>query len=426
MVSGEYYIALGVTKLDEDYENVGYLDVEKNSAYLHERVHFIQNCSTVYGVTRATYYLSQYLGMILKVKKGEFPLSSFLPYDNEEQDFVNALFTCSAGDTFSNDGECIQCHSIEQVVKENIYAEYYEETFPEWKDKFKEQIILKFDNDCRYELGGNAISESMAYLFEKFFFSSNDYSHRFPYNVCEMLYQYVVGEDCQKITILIALCYASMMTMWPGNTFIELLYEFKEKKDEIQSMQDVFELSSSKMLLINESIITELCRRIDLIFPIEKENPIDIFEEESKYTCEWLKERYRYISGHESKFRDALIWVMEECEEERKISAMTKLLDEYGQPLIIDKNGKLYNANDKKMVHLLAPFALWGLLMERNGKCSLYQVCKGNDKKPDIMCCSECWKHECIENICIFRYYLYKMGLGDIQFENLRNSPFKE
>lgn len=29
MVSGEYYIALGVTKLDEDYENVGYLDARQ-------------------------------------------------------------------------------------------------------------------------------------------------------------------------------------------------------------------------------------------------------------------------------------------------------------------------------------------------------------------------------------------------------------
>ena len=53
MVSGEYYIALGITKLDADYEKVESLDTEKNSAYLHERVHFIQNFSTLYGVTRA-------------------------------------------------------------------------------------------------------------------------------------------------------------------------------------------------------------------------------------------------------------------------------------------------------------------------------------------------------------------------------------
>lgn len=426
MISGEYYIALGITRLNEDYGKVEGSNDEKNSAYLHERVHYIQNCSTVYGLAVATYYLDKYLGMVQKAREGEFPISSFLPYNSEEQDFINAMFSCAAGDAFTKEGQCVQCHSIHGIVKEDVYGEFYADAFPKWKNRFKEQIILKFDGDKRYEFGGSAISESMAYLFERYFFGSHDYAHRFPYNTCEMLYQYIVGEECQKITILIALCYASMMSMWPGNTFIELLYEFKEKRNDIRSMKDVFNLSTSRNRTINTCIIDTLCKCIDMIFPVEKENPIEIYEMESQYTREWLKKRYRYISEHEFEFREALIWIMEECEKENRIFAMARLLDEYGHPLIIDKNGKLYNANDKKLVHILAPFSLWGVLMERNGKCSLYQICKGNNKKTDRECYSKCWKHVCDrDNVCIFRYYLYKMGLGDVQFEDLNNSPFK-
>ena len=370
--------------------------------------------------------MRQYLGMIHKVKEGEFPISSFLPYDGNEEDFYNAIFSCSAGDSFSEDGQCIECHKIQKISEEDAYIDYYKDDFPKSRDDFKKQVILEFDDDKRYEFGGSALSESMAYLFEEYFFDSHDYSHVFPYNVCELLYQYIIGENCKKNTVLIALCYASMMSLFPGNTFIELLYELKEKKDKIQSMEDVFKLSDSKMLPVNKNIINELCMYIDRIFPVETENPIKIFEEESKYIRDWIKERYRYIAGHETEFREALIWIMEVCKKEKRISALAKLLDEYGHPLFVDKNGKLYSMNDEKMVHILAPFSLWGLLMERKGKCSLYQICKGNDQNTDVKCDSECWKHMCKDKKCLFKYYLYKMGLGDVQFENLKNSPFKK
>lgn len=44
-----------------------------------------------------------------------------------------------------------------------------------------------------------------------------------------------------------------------------------------------------KMLPVNKNIINELCMYIDRIFPVETENPIKIFEEESKYIRDWLR-----------------------------------------------------------------------------------------------------------------------------------------
>lgn len=426
MVAGEYYKALGITVLEDDYEDVKTTDVNKNAAFLHERIHFIQNFSTLYGITNATYYLSQYLGMILKVRDGEFPISPFLPYDNEEQEFINALFTCSAGDSFDSNGKCIQCHSIQNIKMENNYSEYYSEQFPTWKNRFKEQVVLIFDDEKRYEFGAIAIEESMAYLFERYVYTVNDYSHRFPYNACELIFHYIMGEECEHDNVLIALCYVSLMTLWPGNTFIELLNELKNEKLKYTSMKEVFEFAKKKILPINATIIDEVCKKVDLVFPIAKENWIRVYEENSQYTCNWLQERYRYLAENEQEFRRAMIWVMEECESEKRVEKLSRLLNEYGHPIVIDKNGKLYSDNDKKIVHMLAPYSLWGILMEKNGMCKLYSVCKGNNKNPDNECRTMCWKHTDSHHICIMKYYLETMGLKNVEFDKLKNSPFRE
>lgn len=417
MIFGKYYTAFGIIELEEDYEKVEGINVEKNSAFLHERVHYIQDFSTIYGIIQVIYNLSQYIGNINKVRSGKSVTNVFEPLDGEDQDFIYSIVCWAKGEDFSYDGACIQCHSIYAVEEDDAYAEYYKDSYPKWQVKTKKQIILRYDDGGKYEFGGAAISESMAYLFERFFFGSQDYSHIFPYNACEMLYEYIIGEPCKEIAILISLCYAALMSLFPGATFMELLYDLKKKKDIIHSMKDVFALSTSKIESINSEIfIDELCKRIDMIFPVEIDNPIEIYEKQSMYTREWLKERYKYISKHELEFRDALIWIMEVCEKGKRISAMACLLDEYGQPLVIDKNGKLYNANDENLIHILAPFSLWGVLMERKSKCNLYQTCTAYNKKTDAECYMACWKHECKESLCLLRYYLYKMGLGDVEF----------
>lgn len=82
MVEDEYYNIFGITKLCDDYSKIQNSDKEKLSAYLHERIHYIQNFTTVYGVYKSLVSMSDYLGRIFQIQQGKFPNK---PYKSESQ-----------------------------------------------------------------------------------------------------------------------------------------------------------------------------------------------------------------------------------------------------------------------------------------------------------------------------------------------------
>ena len=89
MIFGKYYTVFGIIELEEDYEKVEGINIEKNSAFLHERVHYIQDFSTIYGIIQVIYNLSQYIGNINKVRSGKSVTNVFEPLDGEDQDFIH-------------------------------------------------------------------------------------------------------------------------------------------------------------------------------------------------------------------------------------------------------------------------------------------------------------------------------------------------
>ena len=421
MITGEYYNIFGITKLDADLSDAVSSKEEKNVAFLHERIHYIQNFSTVYGVNRALLKMSQYLGTILQIQEGKFPSK---PFEREDQEFIGAIFEMAEGDSFDNEGNIVQCHAVQKIEEIDNYTFFgYDVEFPEYRYLYKNQLALKYDDGKEYYFGGSAISESMSYLFEQIFFNEVEYSHRLPYDACNLVYKYLVKTEC-KCTVLVALCYSSLMSMWPGNTFVDLCKCIKENNIELNSAKEVFNFAKEKMQEVPTQIIDEILKKLDLIFPEEKEFPAKVFEEESNYAREWLKTKYKFLIEREEEFREALVWILDEVEDDKKLALMSCLLDEYGQPIIIDSKGKMYSGEDKKLVHALAPLSLYKIVIERNPTCFMNEICISNNGIPDEDCKKWCWKHKSSNGFCILRYYLYKMGLGAIEFEKLENTPF--
>lgn len=425
MISGEYNRVFGVTRLDEDYSNIGNITDEMSAAYLHESIHFIQDFGSVYGVNMAVFRLSHYLDMIREINNGKF--RGYLTLSSEG-DFVKSCFDCMQGDSFQEEKVAI-CHIFNGIEICDEYSEFYKDEFPNQEENFKQGVLIKYDNEKSFVFGGDAISESMAYLFEQYFYASKDYENCFPYAACELLFEHVIGEKCENIPVMIAMCYASLQNPWPGITFYELLLEIKSKGVIPEKMEQVFEMAKCQMKRVSEDQMKNLYERIDGVLPLEgdevtKHQIVKKFVDDMAYCNEWLKNHYRYITEHENELREALIYVLETVEEKKKIAAMRILLDEYGHPIIVDKKGKLYDKNDNKLVFLLAPYALQEIILNNNERCALIEVCKGNGKKISDACMKNCWKVYIPNTICILRFYLYIMGLGATQFEELEDSVF--
>lgn len=420
MVGGEYYHAFGISKLEEDFSSISQGDVLKNSAYLHETIHYLQNFGSLYGVFQAINIFSDYLGMIINIQNGIFPMSAFA---NDEQDFIRSMLDCARGDSFDENGDCIQCHSIEGIDYEDEYHEFYDEDFPGWEDTFKERIILLFDDGKKYKFGGAAISESMAYLMEQILYGVSDYSHRLPYDACRLLYKYVMGEECDNPILLYGFCYAALMDRNPGNKFYELLQKYKNS-ERLSTLKEVWQFCGDVFQPIDNKILDDIDTKIDMIFLEDEENICPVYEIENKFTKEYLKERYRDIGQNIPKIKEIFIVIFDEIDPSMRIGATGRLFELIGQPMVFDVKGKLYNNNEKKLVHILAPFALSEIVLNRRSSCSLIDICKSYDGHCDEDCSTACWKHYDPHHICILRYYLYKVGLGNTQFEELEGSPF--
>lgn len=412
----------GVTYIDGDLSIIQEQTEEKNLTFLHERIHYIQNFSTLYGLNHALLNMSQYLGRILQIQQGRFPT---IPYDREDQEFIGALYDMAEGDSFDIGGEVYQCsaiHAIEEVDNYKFFG--YDTRFPELYHLYKCQLILKYDDEKEFAFGGCAISESMAYLFEQVFYDKAEYSHALPYDACRLIYKFIMNRECDNPVVMIALCYASLMTMWPGNTFIDLVKQIKNDDIELGSAKAAFEFARNKMQIIDSKLVDDIRIKLDLIFPEEKEFPIRVWEDESRYARDWLKTKYKVLAENEEEYREKLICVLDEIDVNKRIEMMANLLDEYGQPIVVDAKGKIYTGEDKSLVYTLAPLSLYKVVTENEQSCFMYEICVGNNGTPSENCRKCCWKHNSGNSYCILRYYLYKMGLGATQFETLEKTPF--
>lgn len=189
MVEGEYQRAFAIMKLNEDYADQKNITLEMDSAYLHEYIHFLQDFTTYYGINQSIHRLDRYIKMIGQVWENDY--SGYLKLSNEE-DFVSSMFECAAGD-FEEDISDKVCHVINNIeLREE--KEYYEEAYPEYIDSLTPSVIIHYNDKKKFQFGGEAVAENMAYLFEKLFYNANDYEKSLPYNSCELVYNEVVGK----------------------------------------------------------------------------------------------------------------------------------------------------------------------------------------------------------------------------------------
>lgn len=421
MVEGEYHRAFAIMKLNEDYSNPENVTLEKDSAYLHEYIHFIQDFGTCYGIDQSVDRLSRYLDMIIQIQTDNY--SGYLKL-NDEADFVSSLFVAAAGDSIEDISDTV-CHKVNGIeILED--KEYYEEDYPQYMDLFKPSVIVQYNDEKEYQFGGEAVAENMAYLFEKLFFNANDYEKSLPYNSCEIVYKEIIGTSCDSIQIMIALCYASLMSHFPGYTFYMLVKRIKDLKSIPKKMEDIFEIARNLMQEVNENQIKNLEERIDYALPII-ENEVTVEKLYSPFICNlkycnnWLKSTYRHMIENEEKFRNTLIYILEDEDILLRKARMRELIKINENPLLIDKTGKLYSKDDKHLIFLLAPYALQQTIMNKQTSCALLPICTAYKKEISKKCGEFWWKKEFSNKICIMRFYLYLMNLGDVQFDELDN-----
>ena len=150
----------------------------------------------------------------------------------------------------------------------------------------------------------------------------------------------------------------------------------KDKKDI--TIEDVYKHFYHEIHVPNETNLELLFERIDKIMPtdfdeISGSEIFAVHREKVVYANQWLKDCYSNLIQKEEKLRKEL-WAILEMETGNgyiKRKLLFDLLDQYGNSIVIDQQGRLYDEDDSKLM-LLSPLCLYKqfLIIKRSVICT--------------------------------------------------------
>lgn len=355
---------------------------EKIATFLHEYIHFLQDISTLTGLTIIDLCSkkNQTAMSIVANNKDSEEKGIILPLQESSSKIIEAcsnyysIFRGSSSNLpfkklhhynrleITSD-ECVEILSSEDPI---MYPKDILESLHEIKVVFN-------DGKDEYQLGSYIISESMAYLFEMTVFNAEKRNNQYPYNICEM----IVDIECPAIAknkyLILAICELSLMHEHSGEMFYHIIKEIKEKNLYFENVSEfeahflprVTHLSEGLKSKYKHSIIPD----IDFLYPdIPQFNGLN-------YQIK------RMISAGINLRRRGL-FIAKAAENGNRNGEINIWFEKCGIPLIIDSTNSTFSttAFDNMSFYILCPKALDKLLFEHEKKCFLFNICQMQKK----------------------------------------------
>ena len=192
------------------------------SVFVHEYIHFLQDISS-YCLLNNAYYYSEYLhtavNYIYKIKGKYFEIPLWMPRNHcnvEANNFINQ--TC-----FGSNDEIGDLFITR--IKTQSHPFPYRGVGLDCIDK----RILVTAPYKEVHFGYLAIMESMAYLLESMISHPSSSPYDYPYKAAPMVVEHLYPEFGNDKQNVLALCDVSLQYSNPGNVFIGMLEQMKER-----------------------------------------------------------------------------------------------------------------------------------------------------------------------------------------------------
>ena len=213
------------------------------SLFFHEYIHFLQDITTTYGLTTC-YAYGEYIQSVVNdiYEKGKKVFE--VPYiykDNKDNIRLNEqVQNLTLGDWDSN---------IESLEDIKISFDECELEFGEEQNLPQiTTVCLQANKDDYISFGASAVKESIAYIMERYCCEEYEKSDDFPYSSAEKVTNAIYPDFGRNILNVLALADCSLMFSNPGDVFVKMLCQFKEKKYNPIKPQDIYsQLNKAKV-----------------------------------------------------------------------------------------------------------------------------------------------------------------------------------
>lgn len=360
---------------DYNKDDISLLTKKDVGTFIHEYVHFWQNIGTLWGLGYSILFYNEIRSFVDEIKNKDeikLPVNICLnKYRDERHKYeigngtnCDSLYLGKIVDTQKRIQINWDCEGTIPIV--NLHIPFTD------------------GSNIPITLGAHIIKESMAVLYQEIFDSSTTHND-IPYNVVKLICRNHYPQFCNNPRFLICVCYASLFSITPGYTLINLLaHATKEHVDDgIQLVADY--LTTGKVVTSKHnkpiSIIECFDEMIDCFLQNLRENlmaPLDYIEEvlnRMKLSNKW--------------FLPPLLTVLNEPDK-KLYDNLNEILRFMSIPYIQASNGIFYASTTKKpldeqtekdasldVLELNAQEALFLFLTGKTSCCPLYYMCQG-------------------------------------------------
>lgn len=370
----------------EYFEDLNRLSVKDRGTFIHEYIHYWQNIGTLWGLGNSILFYNEMRYIVNEIRRSKeirLPLNMSFPkkyamerlrYEigdgtNKDEIFRNKSIDLSKHMAISFVDKSIEIGSIPVV---NIKAYFTD------------------GNAVDVSLGAHIIKESMAALYQSLIDSETPHDD-IPYNLVRLLCKKKYPDLADNIQLLICACYASLFSMRPGVTLLQLL-DFATKEEISNGIELLsYHISNSTVNTLRHSEpipITECFdEMVDCFLQNLRDNliaPLDYIEE--------VMNRMRISTGWLP-----LITVLNE-DKRNMNDNLNDIIGYMGIPYIQAKNGIYYASSVQKkeqeqfekesldVLELSAQEAVFLYIMGKTSFrcCPLYYICQsGEFEKPE-------------------------------------------
>lgn len=209
--------------------NPSQMNGQELTTFIHEYTHFIQDFTTIYGLSNIYNlidWLRLYINKIYTCRKLSLPLNLY-----NENLYLNDQIRRLAWGTPTSYHPISAIRNIQ--IQPHTLSNYIINTHPELSTFRKVLLEIEVNHNwIQIEFGALAIMESMAHLMEYFLNPTHiTEAPDYPYTIAQLVSSSLNPQLDTKYDIIFALCDIALQTSLPGPAFVEMVIQLSKNSN---------------------------------------------------------------------------------------------------------------------------------------------------------------------------------------------------
>lgn len=405
--AGEYYPAFFEMKLKID----GMIDLNTCSdmdfaLFFHEYIHFLQDVTTSYGLTRC-YSYGEYIQSVvndIRNKPKGFIKVPYLYDDNRDNIMLgDYLSDITQGD--SSEESFVDYLSNVKIDWDNIDGLPYEHEYL----KSLKMPLLTADGDIMLAIGSYCLKESIAYIMQRTLTVDKNHLPDYPYNAAEIIAKAVYPKLAENTLNVLALADCCLMFSNPGEIYYRMLLQMKDKHYLPAKPHDIYFHLKKAKIGIGDKISDPFTQFSALIEEVRK-----------KFKSYFVNPEYPQIHEPYHKWIDIVLDYVKKLRVEhpcflldmiyddnaRQSTTLAEIINSIGTPLIRNKRQEYftikpdgqrgYSVEINKSVK-----QIYKILHEGDFQCELFPWCNKSGITTDVnKCLHSPWEMSACIELC--------------------------